>query len=310
MQVVSQLADVTPRTPAVLTIGFFDGVHRGHQQLAHRTRELARQAGARAGLITFWPHPLAVLHPEQPLPLLMTLEEKMEQLAALGDLDLAVVMPFTPELARLSPEEYLALLGSRFDLRGLVEGSDFRFGHERVGDVTWLRRAGEAGGFAVESLAVDAGGERISSTRIRGLVDEGAVEEAAALLGRSYAVAGAVVEGDRRGRQLGFPTANLQLDPIKLVPANGVYAVRVALPGEARAQRPGVANVGVRPTFQTGSARLVEVHLLGADLALYGQRLVVEFVARLRDERRFPGPEALKAQIAADAERARALLAA
>lgn len=310
MQILSRLTDVTAGTPAVLTIGFFDGVHRGHQQLVHRTHQLARQEGARAVLVTLWPHPLAVLRPEEPMALLTTLEEKLQRLAALGELDLAVVMPFTPELARVSPEEYLVMLRDRFHLRGLVEGTDFRFGHERAGDVAWLRRAGEAGGFTVETLDMDAGGERISSSRIRRLVAAGAVDEVTALLGRPYALAGAVVEGERRGRQLGFPTANLRLDPIKLLPGNGVYAVRAGLPSDAVVARPGVANVGVRPTFGEDSPRLVEVHLLDAEVTLYGQQLEVEFVARLREERRFSGLEGLKAQIAADADRARALLAA
>jgi riboflavin kinase/FMN adenylyltransferase len=308
MHVFSQLSDISRREPAVLTIGFFDGVHRGHQRLVQRTVELARQAGARAVLITFWPHPLTVLRPEQPVQLLTTLEERLALLQALGGLDAAIVMAFTPELARLSPEEYLGALRDRFALRALVEGPDFAFGRDRLGNVEWLRRASATGGFAVETLAVEADGQRISSTRIRGLIAAGAVEVAAQLLGRPYMLDGTVITGDRRGRTLGFPTANLCLDARKLVPAHGVYAVRVGLPGDESALRPGVANIGVRPTFGEGNTPLVEVHLLDTQADLYGQRMTTAFIARLREERRFPGLDALKAQIAADANHARELL--
>ena len=331
MQVLFQLADAQPRLPAVLTIGFFDGVHRGHQRLVRRAADLAAQERARAVLVTFWPHPLAVLRPAEPVHLLTTLEEKLELLGALGGLDTTVVMPFTPELARLSPEEYLQALREHFALRGMVEGPDFTFGRERTGNVGWLRRVGAAEGFAVETLQVEAGGERISSSRIRDHIVAGQVEEAAALLGRRYTLAGTVVRGDQRGRLLGFPTANLRVDPVKLIPGNGVYAVRVRLPSADATSEEGtseegtseegtseegtsgaaaVANIGVRPTFGEGSPPVVEVHLLDRAIDLYEQRLVVQFVSRLREERRFPGVEALKAQIAADAQRARALLAA
>ncbi len=316
MQVLFQLAEVRPRLPTVLTIGFFDGVHRGHQRLVRRAADRAAQERARAVLVTFWPHPLAVLRPAEPVHLLTTLEEKLELLGALGGLDTAVVMPFTPELARLSPEEYLQALREHFALRGMVEGPDFAFGRDRAGNVAWLRRAGAAEGFAVETLQVEAGGKRISSSRIRDHIVAGQVEEAAALLGRRYTLAGTVVRGDQRGRLLGFPTANLRVDPVKLIPGNGVYAVRVRLPGADATSEEGasgaaaVANIGVRPTFGEGSPPVVEVHLLDRTIDLYEQRLVVQFVSRLREERRFPGVEALKAQIAADAQRARALLAA
>jgi riboflavin kinase/FMN adenylyltransferase len=309
MQVLHQLADVPSRLPAVLTIGFFDGVHRGHQRLARRAAERAAEQQARAVLVTFWPQPLAVLRPAEPIQqLLTTLDEKLELLRDLEALDITVVTTFTPELARLSPEEYLDALCDRFELRGLVEGPDFAFGHNRAGDVAWLRRAGADRGFTVETLQVDAGGERISSTRIRGLVAAGRVAEVPDLLGRRYSLAGMVVRGDQRGRLLGFPTANLRLDPVKLIPGRGVYAVRAHVPDAGGAAFAGVANIGVRPTFGEGSPPMVEVHLLDREIDLYDQQLVVEFVARLREERRFPGVDALKAQITADAAQARTLL--
>lgn len=308
MRVYSGLAEVPAGTPAVLTIGFFDGPHRGHLAIIHRVRALANELRIAAGLVTFWPYPAVVLRPEEPVRLLATLDEKLDLLRTLGELDFVVVMPFTTALAGLGPDAYLGQLRERITLRGLVEGADFRFGRDRAGDVAWLRRAGAAAGFVVEALEVEAGGERISSTRVRSLVAAGAVAEAADLLGRPYTLAGAVIHGDARGRTLGFPTANLRLDPIRLLPGNGIYAVRAGLPGEPVAARPSVASVGVRPTIAEGGARLVEVHLLDADLDLYGQRLEAAFVAWLRDERRFPDLETLTARMKVDAAEARALL--
>jgi riboflavin kinase / FMN adenylyltransferase len=310
MQIFSQLSEVASRPPAVVTVGFFDGVHRGHQQRVRRTAELAERQDARPALVTCWPHPLAVSQPTQPLSLLTTLDEKVEALRALAAVEVAVVVPSTPELARLSPDECLAALLDRFDVRGLVVGPDLTLGYDRAGAVAWLRNAGAANGFVVEVVAVDAGGTRISSARIRECVAAGRVDEAADLLGRRYSLAGTVVQGDQRGRLLGFPTANLWVDPVKLLPGNGVYAVWVRLAGDEQARRAGVANIGVRPTFGPGRPPMVEVHLLDTQLDLYGQQLVTEFAARLREERRFDGVDALKAQIGADVERARALLAA
>jgi riboflavin kinase / FMN adenylyltransferase len=309
MQVVSQLADVGMPAPAVLTIGFFDGVHRGHQALVRRTAERAAEAGGRAVLVTCWPHPRTLLGPVEPPQLLTVQEEKLERLRALGALDLAVVAPLADDLARLSPDAFLQRLRDRFDLRGLIVGADIAFGCAG-GDAAWLRRIGQSAGFPVDILEVDVGGLRVSSARIRDLVAAGGVEPAAHLLGYTYSLAGTVVEGDKRGRALGYPTANLWLDSAKLLPANGIYAVRVRLEGDARAGRMGAASVGVRPTFGEGNARLVEVHVLDADLDLYGQRLEAEFVAWLRPELRFSDVEALKAQMRADIERTRALLAA
>lgn len=308
MRVYSGLAEVPAGTQAVLTIGFFDGVHRGHQALIRRVRSLADELGVEAGLVTFWPYPGSVLRGETPVRLLATLDEKVGLLRACGGLDFVVVMAFTSELARLGPDDYLGRLRERIAIWGLVEGTDFRFGRDRSGDVAWLRRAGAADGFVVETLEVEAGGERISSTRVRERVAAGAVAEAAELLGRPYSLAGTVVHGDARGRMLGFPTANLRLDPILLLPANGIYAVRAGLPGEPAPERPSVASVGVRPTVVEGGERLVEVHLLDADLDLYGQRLDAAFIAWLRDERRFVSLEALIAQMRVDAAQARALL--
>lgn len=300
-----------PIGPAVATIGFFDGVHRGHERLLVRAAELARAGSMHAVAVTFWPRPEAVLRPDDLLtPLLTTLDEKLAIFDRLGLLDAVLVVPFTPALADLSPAAFLDALDAYIGARVLVEGTDFALGRHRAGDVEALRRLGAERGFEVETLDVrDDAGERISSTRIRQFVRAGDIAGAAALLGRRYVLAGEVVEGDRRGRLLGFPTANLTVDPLKVLPANGVYAVRARLPGEGAAEHPAVCNIGVRPTFGGEPRLLVEVHLLDATIDLYGLPLAVELVARLRDERRFNGMDELKAQIGRDVEAARRLLA-
>ncbi len=300
---------VPPLGSAVLTIGFFDGVHLGHQRLIERAEVLAAERGATAVVVTFWPHPSAVLRPEAAPPLLTTLAEKLRLLGDLGRLDATAVLPFDEALSRQSPESFLDMIAAFCRPVALIEGPDFAMGHKRAGDLAFLRAAGQRRGFTVETYEERAGGERISSSRIRALLQEGAVEEATRLLGRPYSLVGEVVEGDRRGRQLGFPTANLRLDARKLLPRSGVYAVRVRLPGEARAAHAAVCNIGVCPTFGGEPRLIVEVHLLDAAMDLYGLELAIEVVARLRDERRFDGVDELTAQIGADADHARALLA-
>lgn len=301
---------IAPLGPSVLSIGVFDGVHRGHQRLIAHAAELAARERARSVAVTFWPYPAAILRPDEAPPLLTTLDEKLALMAGLGALDTVVVIPFTPELSQRTPEAFLDLVAGFCEPRALVEGESFALGHDRAGTVAYLRELGERRGFRVESEDVrDAAGERVSSSRIRALLREGRVDEAAALLGRPYTLGGEVVRGDQRGRLLGFPTANLRPDASKALPANGVYAARARLPGEGVARHAAVCNIGVRPTFGGEPRLLVEAHLLDADLDLYGLPLALEFVARLREERRFDGIEALKAQIGADATRARELLA-
>jgi riboflavin kinase/FMN adenylyltransferase len=296
--------------PAVVTIGFFDGVHRGHERLVVRAGELSHAAGSRAVAVTFWPRPKDVLRPDEQAPLLTTLDEKLAIFEGLGLLDAVLVIPFSEALADLSPEAFLDRVGAFCAPQALVEGDDFALGRARTGDVATLRRIGAERGFTVETLDVrDDAGERISSSSIRALVRAGDVAGAAMLLGRHSPLTGEVVRGDQRGRLLGFPTANLRVDARKALPANGVYAVRARLPGEAAAERPAVCNIGVRPTFGGEPKLLVEVHLLDAAMDLYGLPLGIELVARLRDERRFGGVDELKAQIARDADQARALLA-
>lgn len=309
MEIVTKLSALAPREPAIVTIGQFDGVHVGHQALVRRTAELADARNARAVAVTFWPHPLRVLRPDDPVPLLTTYDQKLALLADMGALDTLVVVPVSTESVRDSADALLTRLQECYEIRALVESPDFAVGGNRAGDLVWARGVGERFGFTVEVVEVERDGARVSSRRIRELVVAGAVESATSLLGRTYTVEGTVARGDQRGRLLGFPTANLRLDPAQLIPANGVYAVRVGLEGERELTRPGVANIGVRPTFGADNARLVEVHLLDAARDLYDRPLRAGFVARLREERRFSGVDALKTQIAADAAQARTLLA-
>ena len=295
------------RPRAVITIGVFDGVHLGHQMLIRRVVERAAELGVEAGCVTFHPHPEDVLRPESDIPHLGALEDRLEAIRELG-ISLVEVIPFTWVLARETPEQFVDRLLTRFILRELWVGSDFALGRGRSGTPDRLARIGMVRGFRVFTVPpVEWGGEVVSSSRIRALLAEGRVEEAAELLGRPYRLRGRVVPGDGRGRHLGFATANLAVDERLCVPGNGVYAVWAVLDGEQ--PRPAVANVGLRPTFD-GSTRSIEVHLLDFADDLYGRLLAVDFVARLRGERRFGSVDALVEQIRQDITSARLLLAA
>jgi riboflavin kinase/FMN adenylyltransferase len=292
-------------SPAV-TIGNFDGVHRGHRALAAAAKRWARAHGGRAVVLTFDPHPARVLAPERAPRLLTTAKQKAELLEALG-IDILAVLPFTPELQHLEADEFARrVLAGALGARQVAIGEGFRFGHDRRGDVAMLRRLGVELGFGVEDVApVLHDGRPISSSRAREALLRGAVEEARDLLGRRYFVDGLVVDGERRGRTLGFPTANLDPEN-EILPGAGVFVARCRL---ARGEwRWAVVNVGRRPTFGGGEVS-VEAHLLGFDGDLYGSPLRIAFHARLRGEQRFEGPEALVAQIRKDVSRARALVA-
>ncbi|MEY4070174.1 MAG: hypothetical protein RL721_788 [Candidatus Eisenbacteria bacterium] len=291
----------------VVAIGIFDGVHLGHRLLLERARE--RAAGGPCVAVSFDPHPDIVLAREfRPKPPLTPLPEKHARLAAMG-VDLYVI-PFTRELAALEPEAFvLEHLVGPFSPRWLVVGEDFALGRARAGNVTRLRTIGTQHGFDVDAVPLHVlDGGTVTSTRIRGLLDEGRVAEAARLLGGPYTMVGRVVGGERIGRTLGFPTANLQLHDEQLVPANGIYAVRVRLAGESL-WRMGAMSIGVRPTFG-GVLRTLEVHLLDWSGDLYGRDLTVAFVDWLRAEERFDGVEPLIAQMTADCAEARKRLSA
>lgn len=290
----------------VVALGFFDGVHLGHQRIIATAVARARAEKVPAALFTFSEPPKRVLRPASAPQSLTTFEEKVEVLSA-TDLDHVVWCPFTLDFSRLTPEVFLRdVVVGRMGAVAVVAGPNYHFGVGARGDVVLLAELGQALGLGVEVVApVEVGDVLVSSTRIRARIAEGRVEEAAALLGRPYRALADVVHGDARGRTLGYPTANLEVSPEKLLPASGVYAVRVLIDD---ARHAGVANLGVRPTFGERQKTL-EVHLLDISLDLYGRRVRVDFIRRLRGERRFDGAEALVAQIGRDVEAARAVLA-
>jgi len=292
-----------PARGRAVTVGVFDGLHAGHRAVLDLLRRRAGELGGlETAVVTFDPHPLAVVAPEHAPRLLTGIGHRLELLEAEG-VDVAAVVTFDEEIRLLTPAAFAAgVLAGALQARLVVVGEDFRFGRHRLGNVASLAELGDAHGFAAEILPLVGGEAPISSTRVRALVAAGEVEEAAVALGRPHELRGTVVPGDGRGRTLGFPTANVALDPGLAVPRNGVYAVRAGRPGEG--WQPGVANVGTRPTFGGGEAGL-EVHLLGEPGDLYGATLRVAFISRLRDERPFVGGAELAVQIEADIAAAR-----
>ena len=291
-----------------VAIGNFDGVHRGHQALVAAARAEAAASGARVAVLTFEPHPREFLDPAGAPSRLMRLSEKVVALEALG-VERLVVLRFDARLQALGPDPFVRdVLAAGLGARHVVVGEGFRYGCRRAGTVESLRDAGGSLGYnvvAVPSVQVD--GERVSSTRVRAALAAGDLGSARRLLGRDYSVTGRVVAGQRLGRELGDPTANFRLHPTA-VAMRGIYAVRVrGIAG--RGSAPAVASLGTRPTVG-GIEPLLEVHVFDFQGDLYGQRLSVEFVSRLRDEERFPSLAALVEQMHADAARAREILAA
>jgi riboflavin kinase/FMN adenylyltransferase len=293
----------------VVTVGTFDGVHRGHRDVLSRITTRAEELGLRSVLVTFDPHPLQVINPEAAPALLTVGAERLEIVAESG-VDFMAIVPFTPVLQRYSAAQFVdEVLLRRFHVRHLVIGHDHGFGRSREGDEDVLRRLGRERGFDVEVVEAvgDAEGRPVSSTLIRRAVAGGDLRRAAKGLGRLYSVSGRVIEGDRRGRELGFPTLNVELPPPsshKLLPPRGVYAVRVQTPSGPFG---GMMNMGPRPTFGDAATSL-EVHLFDASLDLYEAYVRVEFVSKLRDTRPFADASALVAQLAIDEDNARAAL--
>ena len=292
----------------VLTVGTFDGVHRGHQDVLARLAARARERGLRSLLVTFEPHPLEVVNPDAAPPLLTPGREKLAALAESG-VDYVAVVPFTRALASYEASQFVDLvLRERLRMRELFIGHDHGFGRGRAGDVRVLQALGAERGFDVDLVEpVSApGGHPVSSTAIRRAVAGGDLQRAALALGRPYTATGTVVHGEKRGRLLGFPTLNVSLpSPRKLLPPEGVYAVRVYTPIGAYG---GMLNLGPRPTFGDPS-RSLEAHLFDVEGDWYGQTVQVEFAARLRDTRHFDGVEALTTQLLRDALHARRALA-
>jgi riboflavin kinase / FMN adenylyltransferase len=302
---------------SVVTIGVFDGVHRGHQQILGHAVKKAREMGVPAVVVTFDPHPSEVVRPGSHPAVLTEPGRKAELIATLG-IDALCVIPFTLDFSRLSAETFgHDILVDTLHASLVVVGENFRFGNKAAGDVTLLTRLGRTFGFRVEAAPLVAseatnGGETVySSTYIRSLIAAGDVAAAAAALGRPHRLEGVVVRGDQRGRQLGFPTANLMSSQYAAVPADGIYAARVGWghsgPAGLDAVRMAAVSVGTNPTF-SGRERRVEAYILDFDGDIYGERLVVDFVARLREQRTYTELAPLIAQIDDDVAQTRDLL--
>lgn len=305
MQTYLGFPDPPLNQPVFLTIGNFDGVHRGHQALVRELAQASHAAGCLAGLLTFDPHPLAVLRPETPLAYLTSIEERGEILAALG-LDFVLLLPFSRQVAAQSAADFMRDLTAHLPVRALWVGPDFALGRGREGTAAHLAELGRDLGYDVQVVPpFTAAGQPVRSSRVRALLaEDGNAAQAAELLGRPYQVWGEVTTGAQRGRTIGFPTANLAVPPERLTPARGVYACWA---WREDVGHPAVVNVGVRPTFDNGQ-RSVEAYLLDFSADLYGETLGLSFVQRLRGELRFPTADALIGQIRADVAAARRIL--
>ncbi|MCK4390915.1 MAG: bifunctional riboflavin kinase/FAD synthetase [Desulfobacterales bacterium] len=306
MQIIRDLREISnPFENAVVTIGNFDGVHIGHQALFHQVIEKAHSLDGTSVVITFEPHPIRVINSNKRFPLITLYEQKVELIGATG-VETLICVPFTREFAATPARTFVKkVLCDLIGMKAIVVGQDYSFGKKREGDIFLLKEMALTHGFEViVSGWIELEGDRISSTEIRNLVKDGRVEEAKRLLGRYYQVRGTVIQGrDRGGRLLGFPTANLRLYD-ELCPRGGVYAVIVEY--DDRAYQ-GVANIGYSPTFDDGEFS-VEVHILNFGQDIYDRLVRVNFVGCLRGEKKFPGPDALAAQIRQDIEKARQIL--
>jgi len=293
----------------VVTVGFFDGVHRGHQAVVRRAVALAHERGAPAVVLTFDPHPSEIVRPGTHPPLLSTAAHRSDLMEQLG-VDAVLVLPFTAELSQLTPEEFVRqVLVERLHAVTVVVGQNFRFGHRAAGSVETLAELGQKYGFTAEGLPLAApegvAEQRFSSTDVRRMVLAGDVEAAALRLGRPHRVEGIVVRGAQRGREMGFPTANVDTPLHTAIPADGVYAGWLVGDGDPL---PAAISIGTNPTFD-GTARTVEAYAIGrTDLELYGKYVAVDFLARLRGQERFDSMEALVKRMNQDVEEATALI--
>jgi len=305
MEIEQELANITPQGETLLTIGVFDGVHAGHRYLL---KQLQRQAAKRdllSGVVTFNPHPQSVLHPDDQLPGLSSLEDRVATFGQLG-LTVVAVLTFTPKVARLSARDFLSLLKKYLRMQGIVVGPDFVLGRSGEGNIGLLRALGNEMEFTVKVIpAYTVNGEIVSSTLIRQALIQGDMRRVEKLMSRRFYLRGKVITSERRGRALGFPTANLDPEPEQALPGNGIYATVTQVDGKRFAS---ATNVGTRPTFGEGK-RMVETHLLDYQGDLYGREIKVEFVQKVRDEQRFPSAEQLITQMRKDIQEVQATLA-
>ena len=306
MQVIYYPDDAKPARwhQPILALGNFDGMHRGHLKIIERVRRVADERSATAVAMTFEPHPSKIVRPDKAPPLLMSHQQKLEALARAGMHGVAIVR-FTPQLAQWDPETFVrTVLLEWLHVSEVWVGANFLFGHDRTGNFSLLRSLGARYGFRGEKIdPVRYKDFVVSSTRIRRLITEGRVDEAGALLGHHYTIEGPVVRGRQRGKGLGFPTANICSEN-ELIPPGGVYATTAILNGVAY---PSITNIGTRPTFEAGGENVIETHLLDFDRDVYGARIKLAFVQRLRDEKKFDAVDALVSQIEADRSTARDL---
>ena len=309
MEVIRDLKLFPKLTNAVVTSGTFDGVHVGHQKILKRLVENARQIGGKSVVITFWPHPRHVLSDERDklVFLLTSIEERIELLRKF-EVDYLLIIPFTPAFANLTSSQFISeILVNTIGTKKLVIGYDHRFGKNREGSFEYLNENAPHFGFEVEEIPrEDVDHVGVSSTKIRKALEAGDIDTANKYLGYFYRLTGTVSEGEKLGRTIGFPTANLEiLEPLKLIPARGVYAVYGKVKGR---KLKGMLNIGVRPTVGGNLNQTIETNFFDFDQDIYHQELQLELVARLRDEQKFDGLEAMKAQLAEDAIAARAIL--
>lgn len=304
MEIEQELASVTPQGETLLTIGVFDSVHAGHRYLLKKLQERAAERNLLSGVVTFSPHPQSVLHPRSQLPWLTSLDDRVGAFRKLG-VNIVSVLTFTPKVARLSAREFISLIKKNLGMRGILVGPDFALGKGKEGNIDLLRSLGCEMGFSVDVIPpFKINGEIVSSTLIRRALAEGDMRKVKNLMGRYFYLEGKVITSEKRGRVLGFPTANLDIKPQQALPENGIYATIAQVEG---GHFPSATNVGIRPTFGTGE-EMVETHLLNYKGNLYGKDMRVEFVQKLRDEQRFSSSEELKTQIEKDIREVEAIL--
>jgi len=305
MILITDLSKIKKRfTSSIITLGNFDGLHLGHQELIKKIIRRAEETASLSMVVTFRPHPLKILAPEKCPPLISIYEEKIHLIERLG-IDVLVKIPFTLDFSAMEPREFVKdILCDLLGAKEIFVGYNYRFGKGRKGDIRMLRSLGEEFAFVVREIEqVSLNGEIISSTRIRQLLKNGDVEHAAKLLGRPYVLCGIVVKGDGRGRGLGFPTANIA-SRHAIIPGNGVYAVRIFVRDK---HYNGIVNIGIRPTFDAKSLA-VEVHIFGFDEDIYGEEVSISFIRRIREEKKFAGVPELIAQIKSDIAKAKGVL--
>lgn len=310
MEIEQELAAITPTGPTLLAIGVFDGVHAGHRYLLQKLQERAAERKLLSGVVTFDPHPQSVLHPHTELPWLTNLEDRIQTLQELG-VDMVAVLTFTPEVAQLSARDFISLLKKHLEMQGIVVGPDFALGRGGEGNINLLRTLGHEMKFSVEALRpYTINGEVVSSTLIRQALAQGDMRRIQTLMGRYFYLRGKVVTSDKRGRVLGFPTANLDMKPQQALPGNGIYATITQVDvAQVHGKRfPSATNIGIRPTFGEGE-RTVETHLIQYKGDLYGREIRVEFVQKIRDEKHFASSEELKIQIEKDIQEVGVILA-